>query len=77
MSSPIIQLIVLAAIAIFLILRLRDVLGTREGFEKPVVSRTESQRVDNRGKFEVIEGVRTRTSPTTSKTRPASRRLPR
>ena len=56
MSSPIIQLIVLAAIAIFLILRLRDVLGTREGFEKPVVSRTESQRVDNRGKFEVIEG---------------------
>ena len=56
MSSPIIQLIVLAAIAIFLILRLRDVLGTREGFEKPVVSRPESQRVDNRGKFEVIDG---------------------
>lgn len=56
MSSPIIQLIVLAAIAIFLILRLRDVLGTREGFEKPVVSRTESERIDKRGKFEVIEG---------------------
>ncbi|MEC7761122.1 MAG: Tim44/TimA family putative adaptor protein [Pseudomonadota bacterium] len=56
MSSPIFQLIVLAAIAIFLILRLRDVLGTREGFEKPVVSRTETERVDKRGKFEVIEG---------------------
>lgn len=56
MSSPIIQLIVLAAIAIFLILRLRDVLGTREGFEKPVVTRTETERVTNRGKFEVIEG---------------------
>ncbi|MBV7411026.1 Tim44/TimA family putative adaptor protein [Maritimibacter sp. DP1N21-5] len=56
MSSPIIQLIVLAAIAIFLILRLRDVLGTREGFEKPVVTRNETETVTNRGKFEVIEG---------------------
>ncbi|MAM63447.1 Tim44/TimA family putative adaptor protein [Maritimibacter sp. UBA3975] len=56
MSSPIIQLIVLAAIAIFLILRLRDVLGTREGFEKPVVSRSETEKVDNRNRFEVIEG---------------------
>lgn len=56
MSSPIIQLIVLAAIAIFLILRLRDVLGTREGFEKPVVTRTETGKVDNRNRFEVIEG---------------------
>jgi predicted lipid-binding transport protein (Tim44 family) len=56
MSSPIIQLIVLAAIAIFLILRLRDVLGTREGFEKPAVSRNESERIDNRNRFEVIEG---------------------
>lgn len=35
MSSPVIQLLVLAGIAIFLILRLRAVLGTREGFEKP------------------------------------------
>lgn len=56
MSSPVIQLIVLAAIAIFLILRLRDVLGTREGFEKPVVTRSETEKVDNRGRFEVIEG---------------------
>ncbi len=34
MSSVPIQLIVLAGIAIFLILKLRSVLGTREGFEK-------------------------------------------
>lgn len=56
MSSPVIQLIVLAAIAIFLILRLRDVLGTREGFEKPVVTRDEATRSKNRDRFEVIEG---------------------
>ncbi|MBI1171099.1 Tim44/TimA family putative adaptor protein [bacterium] len=35
MSSVPIQLIVLAGIAIFLILKLRSVLGTREGFEQP------------------------------------------
>ena len=35
MNSPLIQLLVLAGIAIFLILRLKSVLGTREGFEKP------------------------------------------
>ncbi|NBD31238.1 MAG: Tim44/TimA family putative adaptor protein [Alphaproteobacteria bacterium] len=39
MNSPILQLLVLAGIAIFLILRLRSVLGTREGFEKPPVPR--------------------------------------
>lgn len=56
MSSPVIQLIVLAAIAIFLILRLRDVLGTREGFEKPTVTRDDTQKMSGRNKFEVIEG---------------------
>ena len=35
MNSALIQLLVLAGVAIFLILRLRNVLGTREGFEKP------------------------------------------
>ena len=35
MNSPIIQLLVLAGVAVFLILRLRGVLGTREGYEKP------------------------------------------
>ena len=39
MNSPILQLLVLAGIAVFLILRLRNVLGTREGFEKPAVPR--------------------------------------
>ncbi|MDC0737748.1 Tim44/TimA family putative adaptor protein [Cognatishimia sp. SS12] len=35
MNSPIIQLLVLAGIAVFLILRLKNVLGTRDGFESP------------------------------------------
>lgn len=53
MNSSLIQLLVLAGIAVFLILKLRSVLGTREGFEKP------PQPVDDsrpRPKFEVIEG---------------------
>ena len=54
MSSSIIQLLVLAGIAVFLILRLRSVLGTREGFEKPPVSSdTASHR---RPEFDVIDG---------------------
>ncbi|SMH45119.1 Tim44/TimA family putative adaptor protein [Maritimibacter sp. HL-12] len=56
MSSPVIQLLVLAAIALFLILRLRDVLGTREGFEKPSVTRKADPREEKRGQFQVIEG---------------------
>lgn len=55
MSSSVIQLLVLAAVAIFLLLRLRDVLGTREGFEKPAVTR-QPDAASKRGKFEVIEG---------------------
>lgn len=35
MSNSLIQIVVLAAIAVFLIVRLRNVLGTREGFEPP------------------------------------------
>lgn len=54
MNSPLIQLLVLAGIAVFLILRLRSVLGTREGFEKPPLS--ESTTRANRPEFEVIEG---------------------
>ena len=54
MNSAIIQLLVLAGIAIFLILRLRSVLGTREGFEKP---RSEQPgQSTGRAGFEVIEG---------------------
>ncbi|RMC34705.1 Tim44/TimA family putative adaptor protein [Paracoccus alkanivorans] len=52
MSNPMIQLLVLAAIAIFLILRLRNVLGTRDGFEP---TKTEPPRTDRRT-FEVIDG---------------------
>ncbi|MEY1557100.1 Tim44/TimA family putative adaptor protein [Yoonia sp. R2331] len=55
MNAPIIQLLVLAAIAIFLIVRLRSVLGTREGFEKPPIPKQSERAVDRRG-FEVIEG---------------------
>lgn len=35
MSNSLIQIVVLAAIAVFLIMRLRNVLGTRDGFEPP------------------------------------------
>ncbi|MCC5972824.1 MAG: Tim44 domain-containing protein [Rubellimicrobium sp.] len=55
MNSPIIQLLVLAGIAVFLILRLRSVLGTREGFEKPPVP-IGQQSVRKRPELEVIEG---------------------
>ncbi|MCG3268423.1 Tim44/TimA family putative adaptor protein [Yoonia sp. I 8.24] len=39
-----VELLVLAGIAVFLILRLRGVLGTREGFEKPVARKPEEDR---------------------------------
>jgi len=55
MSSAIIQLLVLAGIAVFLILRLRNVLGTREGFEKPPVQAPQEAR-KGRPDLEVIEG---------------------
>jgi predicted lipid-binding transport protein (Tim44 family) len=56
MGSQMIQIIILAAIALFLILRLRNVLGTREGFEKPqeMTGPTPARRRDR--SFEVIEG---------------------
>ena len=44
MNSPILQLLVLAGIAVFLILRLRSVLGSREGFEKPPAPKSSSAR---------------------------------
>ena len=53
MNASLIQLLVLAAIAIFLILKLRSVLGTREGFEKPPAPLADTRP---RAKFEVIEG---------------------
>ena len=55
MNSSLIQLLVLAGIAIFLILKLRSVLGTRDGFEKPALP-AEDSRPGPRPKFEVIDG---------------------
>lgn len=54
MESPLIQLLVLAGIAVFLILRLKNVLGTREGFEKPPLPKPNGRA--DRADFEVIEG---------------------
>ncbi len=53
MSNPLLQLLVLAAIAVFLILRLRGVLGTRDGFESPRIPEEPVQR----RRFDVIDGT--------------------
>ncbi len=55
MNSPILQLLVLAGIAIFLIVRLKSVLGTRDGFEGKPATRPVEKPAARRG-FEVIEG---------------------
>ncbi|EEB84112.1 Tim44/TimA family putative adaptor protein [Roseobacter sp. GAI101] len=55
MNSPMIQLLVLAGIAVFLILRLKNVLGTREGFEKKPEIDAKPQKPSGPA-FEVIEG---------------------
>jgi predicted lipid-binding transport protein (Tim44 family) len=55
MNGSLIQLLVLAGIAIFLILKLRSVLGTRDGFEKPPIP-LDDVRPRVRRDFEVIEG---------------------
>lgn len=56
MGSQMIQIVILAGIALFLILRLRNVLGTRQGFEKPreLPDASPARRGDR--SFEVIEG---------------------
>lgn len=54
MNSPLLQLLVLAGIAVFLILRLRNVLGTRDGFEGQPTRSAPAQ--STRREFEVIEG---------------------
>ncbi len=56
MNSSLIQLLVLAGIAIFLILKLKNVLGTREGFEKPPLPADEARPRLSRRDVEVIEG---------------------
>jgi predicted lipid-binding transport protein (Tim44 family) len=56
MSSSLVQLLVLAGIAVFLILKLKSVLGTREGYEKPPLPLQDEARPKSRRGFEVIEG---------------------
>lgn len=59
MNGSLIQLLVLAGIAIFLILKLRSVLGSRDGFEKPPVP-LEDVRPRVKHDFEVIPGTQDR-----------------
>ena len=59
MDSAVLQLLVLAGIAVFLVLRLKSVLGTREGFEKPPLGEpgaAPARGASRRPEFEVIEG---------------------
>lgn len=56
MNTPILQLLVLAGIAIFLILRLKNVLGTREGFEQSNTEETPIANSSRRPDLSVIEG---------------------
>lgn len=56
MSAVVLQLLVLAAVAVFLVLRLKSVLGTRDGFEQPQRPAEPAQSAQARRGFEVIEG---------------------
>ena len=55
MNSSLIQLLVLAGIAVFLIIKLKNVLGTRGGFEKPPLP-LDDETPRGKRNFEVIEG---------------------
>ncbi|MEM7643394.1 MAG: Tim44/TimA family putative adaptor protein [Pseudomonadota bacterium] len=56
MDDAVLQLLVLAGIALFLVIRLKSVLGTRTGFEKPPAPLPGAGRDDVIRDFEVIEG---------------------
>lgn len=57
MGNSMLQIIVLAAVAVFLIVKLRSVLGTREGFEKPPIPmQPAAESAARKPKFAVIEG---------------------
>lgn len=56
MDDSVIGLLVLAGIALFLILRLRSVLGTRDGFETPPAKLPTPNGRSVRRDFEVIDG---------------------
>ena len=55
MNSQLINIIILAAVALFLVLRLRNVLGTRDGYEAPVKPAAKTSPKVKR-KFDVIDG---------------------
>lgn len=55
MQSSLLQLLILGGIVVFLVLRLRSVLGTREGFEQPP-AQVNAPEPATRRDFEVIEG---------------------
>jgi len=54
MNNTIIQLLVLAGVALFLIIRLKNVLGTRDGFEP--TKKTKNLNMDAKPNLEIIEG---------------------
>ncbi|CUH60570.1 Tim44/TimA family putative adaptor protein [Thalassobacter stenotrophicus] len=56
MDNPVIGLLILGGIALFLILRLKSVLGTRDGFEAPPANTPTPQGRSVRRDFEVIDG---------------------
>ena len=56
MDNPVIGLLILGGIALFLILRLKSVLGTRDGFEAPPANAPAPQGRSVRRDFEVIDG---------------------
>ncbi|MGH1330083.1 MAG: Tim44/TimA family putative adaptor protein [Paracoccaceae bacterium] len=58
MNSALIQLLVLAGVAVFLILRLKNVLGTRDGFEPPRAGSdpAPAESARRRSGFDVVEG---------------------
>jgi len=56
MSSQMIQIVILAGVALFLVLQLRKVLGTRDGFEPPKSEGTEGPSNGKARNFDVIDG---------------------
>ena len=56
MQSTLLQLLILGGIVVFLVLRLRSVLGTREGFERTEETQATAPEPSSRKGFEVIEG---------------------
>ncbi len=56
MSSQMIQIVILAGVALFLVLQLRKVLGTRDGFEPTKTEKPAPQSNSKARSFDVIDG---------------------